>query len=150
MRTLLFSLINKINDLYACTWSTISFIIQFNMFDISTKQKKRNWRNRIKVWQSVTTEELISLFALQLMMRIILGKPPKFWTELIKLKVIKHQKIKISHDVREEETSILLTVEAFFSCKRLPVNNNGTLKVWGISNRWLRFTFQIPFAATTY
>lgn len=117
---------------------------------IYQQQKKRNWRNRIKVWQSVTTEELISFFALQLMMRIILGKPPKFWTELIKLKAIKHQKVKISHDVREEETSILLTVEAFFSCKRLPVNNNGTLKVWGISNRWLRFTFQIPFAATTY
>lgn len=122
------------------------------MFDIS---KKKNWRNRIKVWQSVTTEELISLFALQLMMRIILGKPPKFWTELIKLKLIKlklikHQKNKISHDVGEEETSILLTLEAFCSCKRLPVKNKGTLKVRGISNRWLRFTFQIPFAATTY
>ena len=118
-------------------------------------QKKKNWRNRIKVWQSVTTEELISLFALQLMMRIILGKPPKFWTELIKLKLIKlklikHQKNKISHDVGEEETSILLTLEAFCSCKRLPVKNKGTLKVRGISNRWLRFTFQIPFAATTY
>lgn len=117
--------------------------------------QKKNWRNRIKVWQSVTTEELISLFALQLMMRIILGKPPKFWTELIKLKLIKlklikHQKNKISHDVGEEETSILLTLEAFCSCKRLPVKNKGTLKVRGISNRWLRFTFQIPFAATTY
>ena len=81
------------------------------MFDIS---KKKNWRNLIKVWQSVTTEELISLFALQLMMRIILGKPPKFWKELTKLKLIKHRKIKIFHDVGEEETnfrSILLLQE---------------------------------------
>lgn len=59
-------------------------------------------------------------------------------------------KKKISHDVGEEETSILFTLEAVCSCKRLPVKNNGTLKVRGISNRWLWFTFQIPFAATTY
>ena len=119
------------------------------MFDISTTKKKK-LKESDKSMTICNNWRAYKLVCLATKDVYYIGKPPKFWTELIKLKAIKHQKVKISHDVREEETSILLTVQAFFSCKRLPVNNNGTLKVWGIRNRWLRFTFQIPFAATTY
>ena len=42
----------------------INFIIQFNLFDTLTSSK---WKNQIEVWHSLTTEELISLFSLLLM-----------------------------------------------------------------------------------